>query len=70
MKRLQPNVVLLSTDGRDPQAGAPPGGELSNYVASLGFETVDRKSLPGGCEKLQVLVRRRGGNGREDKPRS
>ena len=52
MNRLQPDVVLLSTDRRGPQ-----GDEMADRVAALGFETVDRVCLPGGCEKLQVLTR-------------
>ena len=59
--RLRPDVVLLSTDGRGSQ-----GDELPDCIAALGFEAIDRSSLPCGCEKLQVLVRR----GEGDKPRS
>jgi hypothetical protein len=81
IQQLHPNVVLLSTDRRDPEYRVPrPGSELADGAAALGFEAVDRSSLPGGCEKLQVLVRwgtpghvrsgsaDRGGNGSGDKP--
>jgi len=51
--RLRPDVVLLSTDRR-----GSPGDDLSDCVMALGFEAVDHASLPGGCEKLQVLVQR------------
>ena len=60
MHRLRPDVVLLSTDRRGRQ-----DDELSDCVAALGFEAIDRACLPGGCEKLRVLARRSGENGLE-----
>jgi hypothetical protein len=65
MGRFRPNVVLLPTD----RPGLP-GDKLPDYVAALGFEAVDRSSLPDGCEKLLVLVRRNEQNTQGDKPRS
>ncbi len=65
MGRFRPDVVLLSTERR-----GSPADELSDCIAALGFEVVDRSSLPGGCEKVLVMVRRTGGNERGDKPRS
>ena len=55
--RLRPDIVLLSSDQRGSPADA-----LSNHVTAQGFKTVERANLPGGCEQLQVLVRRTGGN--------
>jgi hypothetical protein len=52
MNRFHPDIVLLSTDRR-----ATWGDELLDHVTALGFGEIDRASLPGGCEKLHVLVR-------------
>ena len=57
--RLNPNVVLFPTDCRESAIG-----RLSDCAAALGFEAVDRRRLPDGCDKLQVLERRGG-----DRPR-
>jgi hypothetical protein len=52
MERLRPNIVLLSTDG-----SSSPADPLKDRLAAEGFETVDKASLPAGCEKLRMLVR-------------
>jgi hypothetical protein len=65
MGRFRPDLVLLSTD----RSGLP-GDELPDRLAALGFEAVDRSSLPCGCEKVLVLVRRSERDTRGDKPRS
>ena len=65
MGRFRPDLVLLSTD----RSGLP-GDELPDRLAALGFEAVDRSSLPCGCEKVLVLVRRSEQDTRGDKPRS
>jgi hypothetical protein len=65
MTRFRPEVVLLSTD-----CHALPSDKLSTYLASMGYKTVDRSSLPKGCEMVLVLVRPTDGNGKENNPRS
>jgi hypothetical protein len=57
VNRVKPNVILLATD----RSGSW-SRELSACAAALGFDAVDRTRLPGGLEKLQVLVRRAAGN--------
>ncbi len=65
MCRFRPDVVLLPAD----RSGFP-RNDLPDEVAALGFEAVDRSSLPEGCEKLLVLVRHSEQNTPGDKPRS